>query len=103
MHFSFLVIMYSIFGPKELTHTNHVLDQLEPTTHSSQPIVTGSTVIGIKYSDGVMMASDTLASYGSLARYKDMRRLKTVGKDTLIGASGEMSDFQSVMNMLDGK
>ena len=37
-----------------------------------------------------MMASDTLASYGSLARYKDMRRLKPVGDMTLIGASGEM-------------
>jgi 20S proteasome subunit beta 7 len=72
-----------------------------PTTRTQQPIVTGTTVIGIKYADGVMLAADTLASYGSLARYKDIRRLKKIGDYTLIGASGEMSDFQAVMDMLD--
>jgi hypothetical protein len=54
-------------------------------------------VIGIKYQDGVMMAADTLASYGSLARYKDVRRIKIIGDKTLIGASGEISDFQSII------
>eukprot|EP00388_Colpodella_angusta_P044529 GDKK01063192.1.p1 GENE.GDKK01063192.1~~GDKK01063192.1.p1 ORF type:complete len:250 (+),score=41.50 GDKK01063192.1:99-848(+) len=72
-----------------------------PTTHTTQPIVTGTTVIGIKYNGGVMLAADTLASYGSLARYKDVRRLKQVGENTLIGASGEISDFQTIMEMLD--
>ena len=72
-----------------------------PTTHTTQPIVTGTTVIGIKYNGGVMLAADTLASYGSLARYKDVRRLKQVGKNTLIGASGEISDFQTIMEMLE--
>ena len=49
-----------------------------------------------------MLAADTLASYGSLARYKDVRRLQKVGDNTLIGASGELSDFQTIMEMLDG-
>lgn len=73
----------------------------EPTTHTQQPIVTGSTVLGLKYADGVMMASDTLCSYGSLARYKDARRIQQVGKSTLIGASGEYSDFQSIIEMIN--
>lgn len=73
----------------------------DPTTRTQQPIVTGTTVLGLKYKDGVMLASDTLASYGSLARYKDVRRIKPVGNNTLIGASGEMSDFQSIMEMLE--
>ena len=73
-----------------------------PTMRTTQPIVTGTTVLGIKYNNGVMLASDTLASYGSLARYKDVRRLKKVGDNTLIGGSGEISDFQSIMEMLDG-
>lgn len=68
--------------------------------HTSQPIVTGTTVLGIKYCDGVMLAADTLASYGSMARYKDVRRLEKVGESTLIGASGEISDFQSIKEML---
>ena len=72
-----------------------------PTKHTTQPIVTGTTVLGIKYSDGVMLAADTLASYGSLARYKDVRRIQKVGDNTLVGASGEMSDFQSIMEMLE--
>lgn len=71
-----------------------------PRTHTTQPIVTGTTVLGIKYAGGVMLAADTLASYGSLARYKDVRRLQTVNANTLIGASGEMSDFQSLQEML---
>jgi len=72
-----------------------------PTKHTQQPIVTGTTVIGLKYNEGVMLAADTLASYGSLARYKDVRRIKSFGKDTLIGASGELSDFQSITQMLE--
>lgn len=72
-----------------------------PTTRTQQPIVTGTTVIGIKYNGGVMLAADTLSSYGSLARYKDTRRLIKVGEQTLIGASGEMSDFQSIQDLLE--
>ena len=74
-----------------------------PTTRTQQPIVTGTTVLGLRYRDGVMMASDTLASYGSMARFKDVRRIRQVGSTTLIGGSGEYSDFQSVMEMLDGQ
>ena len=48
-----------------------------------------------------MLAADTLSSYGSLARYKDTRRLIKVGEQTLIGASGEMSDFQSIQDLLE--
>jgi 20S proteasome subunit beta 7 len=72
-----------------------------PRKHTQSPIVTGSTVIGIKYKDGVMLAADTLASYGSMARYKDMRRISSVGQNTLIAASGEMSDYQAIMRKLE--
>lgn len=68
--------------------------------HTSQPIVTGTTVIGLKYKGGVMLAADTLASYGSMARYKNVQRLSSVGENTLIGGSGEMSDFQSIVETL---
>lgn len=73
----------------------------QPISHTQQPIVTGASVLGIKYADGVMLAADTMASYGNLARYKDTRRLQRVGDNTLIGASGEISDFQSLMDMLE--
>lgn len=69
--------------------------------HTTSPIVTGTTVLAIKYADGVMLAADTLASYGSLARYRDVRRLHPVGENTIVGASGEISDFQTIAEMLE--
>lgn len=74
---------------------------VEPHKHTLQPIVTGSTVIGIKFNGGVLVAADTLASYGSQKRYTDVCRMKQVGDFSLIGASGEMSDFQYLGEQLD--
>ena len=48
-----------------------------------------------------MMAADNLASYGSLARFKDVQRLHQVGNYTVLGASGDMSDFQYLQSLLD--
>ena len=39
-----------------------------PHKATTSPIVTGSSVLAIKYRDGVMMAADTLGSYGSMVR-----------------------------------
>jgi len=74
---------------------------MEPTKHTMQPIVTGATVIGMKYNGGVLVAADTLASYGSQARYKNVCRLKKIGQYSLLGASGEFSDFQYMGDLLD--
>ncbi|KAJ7572473.1 proteasome endopeptidase complex beta subunit [Mycena floridula] len=72
-----------------------------PSEHTQQPIVTGSSVLALKYKDGIMMAADTLASYGSLARFKDVERLYRVeGSNTVIAASGDMSDFQYIKRVL---
>jgi len=72
-----------------------------PQQHTLQPIVTGATCIGVKYDGGVLVAADTLVSYGGNARYKDTCRLKKVGNYTLLGCSGEYSDFQYMGNLLD--
>lgn len=48
-----------------------------------------------------MLAADTLASYGSLARFKDVQRLNAVGEYTVLGAGGEFSDFQAISEMLE--
>ncbi|KAF9050841.1 proteasome endopeptidase complex beta subunit [Hymenopellis radicata] len=69
--------------------------------HTQQPIVTGTSVLAIKFKDGIMMAADNLASYGSLARFKDIQRLHKVGDYTVIGAGGDMSDFQYIQSILD--
>ncbi|KAJ9111547.1 hypothetical protein QFC20_002520 [Naganishia adeliensis] len=43
--------------------------------HTQQPLVTGTSVLGLVFADGVMLAADNLASYGSLARFRDIQRL----------------------------
>lgn len=73
----------------------------EGVQHTQQPIVTGTSVLGIKYKDGVLLAADTLASYGSLARFMDIRRIVDVGANTILGASGDMSDFQYTQALLE--
>lgn len=74
-----------------------------PHKVTTSPIVTGSSVLAVKYKDGVMIACDTLGSYGNLARYTDLRRVRRVGDYTLVGASGEYSDFQYIMDTLHDK
>lgn len=73
----------------------------QPNKHTQDPIVTGASILGIKYDGGVLLAADTLASYGSLARFRNVERLKPVNESTLIGASGEYSDFQYIQQLLD--
>jgi len=74
---------------------------MDAKQHTMSPVVTGATVIGMKYKDGVILAADTLASYGNEARYKDVCRLKKIGDHTLLGAGGEISDFQYLGDLLD--
>eukprot|EP01130_Rhizamoeba_saxonica_P004122 TRINITY_DN1699_c0_g1_i1.p1 TRINITY_DN1699_c0_g1~~TRINITY_DN1699_c0_g1_i1.p1 ORF type:complete len:228 (-),score=65.25 TRINITY_DN1699_c0_g1_i1:58-741(-) len=66
-----------------------------------RPIVTGTSVLGIKYKDGVMICADTLGSYGSLARFRQVSRLHQLGEHALLGASGDLSDFQMLVENLE--
>eukprot|EP01097_Dermamoeba_algensis_P005505 TRINITY_DN3508_c0_g1_i1.p1 TRINITY_DN3508_c0_g1~~TRINITY_DN3508_c0_g1_i1.p1 ORF type:complete len:232 (+),score=35.16 TRINITY_DN3508_c0_g1_i1:107-802(+) len=77
------------------------MSHMEASTRTVDPIVTGTSVLAIKYKGGVAIAADTLASYGSLARFRSVKRLAQVGANTIIGASGEYSDFQSVLDSLE--
>ena len=72
-----------------------------PYQRTKQPIVTGTSVIGITYKDGIMLAADTLCSYGSMAKYKDARRLKVINSHTVLGGGGEYSDFQAICDLLE--
>lgn len=72
-----------------------------PKKHTQQPTVTGSSVIGIKFDKGVIVAADTLASYGSLARFDNMDRLTKVGDSTIVGIGGDVSDMQYVQRILE--
>jgi hypothetical protein len=47
------------------------------------------------------ISPDLAASYGSLARFKDIQRLHVLGEQTVIGVAGDMSDFQYLKKELD--
>ncbi|KAK5132253.1 hypothetical protein LTR08_009241 [Meristemomyces frigidus] len=71
-----------------------------PTTHTQSPIVTGTSVIALKYAHGVVIAADNLASYGSLARFTDVHRLKPFNRKAVVGFGGDVSDMQYLDRLL---
>jgi len=72
----------------------------DPHTRTRSPIVTGTSVLAMKYDGGVMMVSDMLGSYGSMARFKCVERIKKCGDYTCVGAGGDLSDFQYIQELL---
>lgn len=71
-----------------------------PKMNTQQPIITGTSVISMKYDNGVIIAADNLGAYGSLLRFTDVERLIPVGKNTVVGISGDVSDMQHIEEML---
>ncbi|KAI1412566.1 proteasome endopeptidase complex, beta subunit [Hypoxylon sp. FL1857] len=65
-----------------------------PNQHTQSPVVTGTSVVAMKFKDGVVMAADNLASYGSLARFTDVKRIRTFADTSLVGFGGDVSDMQ---------
>ena len=53
----------------------------------------GGSVIALKYDGGVLMAADTLLSYGSLAKQPNVPRIRIIGNNAAICASGDYADF----------
>lgn len=71
-----------------------------PKTATQSPAVTGTSVLGLKFNNGVVLAADNLASYGSLARFNDVKRLRAFGTTSLVGFSGDVSDMQHINRLL---
>jgi len=72
-----------------------------PVCLPRNPIVTGTSVLATTYQDGVLIVCDTLASYGSTKRYKSMQRVRKVNDRVVVAASGEVSDFNYIMKLLE--
>uniref|UniRef100_A0A8C5IBA7 Proteasome subunit beta type-4 n=1 Tax=Junco hyemalis TaxID=40217 RepID=A0A8C5IBA7_JUNHY len=72
-----------------------------PAGRTLSPMVTGTSVLGLKFSGGVMLAADTVGSFGSLARFRGISRLLKVNDSTVLGASGDLADFQHLRQLLE--
>ena len=74
----------------------------EPIKNSQSVVYSGSSVIGLKYKNGVIIASDTLMCYGgSLSLMHSRERIKVLNERTVIGYSGEFSDMQETSRILN--
>ncbi|XP_028649775.1 proteasome subunit beta type-4 isoform X1 [Erpetoichthys calabaricus] len=72
-----------------------------PIRHTLNPMVTGTSVLGVKFEKGVVIAADMLGSYGSLARFRNISRLMKVNNNTILGASGDYADYQYLKQVIE--
>ncbi|XP_060531486.1 proteasome subunit beta type-4 [Cylas formicarius] len=71
--------------------------------HSQAPVTTSTSLVAIVYDKGVVVAGDLLASYGSLARYRNCPRICKINNNIILGASGDYADFQYVKDFVEQK
>ncbi|KAF5399463.1 Proteasome subunit beta type [Paragonimus heterotremus] len=69
--------------------------------HTLSPACTGTSVLGIKYAGGIIIAADMLVSYGSLARFLDVERVAKINDTTVIACSGDVADYQLLKRRID--
>lgn len=75
----------------------------QPRTHTQVPVNIGTSVMGLRYKDGVMLAADTAVAYGSMKKTKHAQRMAALSNNTAIACSGEMSDFQELLKIFRAK
>jgi len=83
------------------------MSQGYPIKHVTDPYVVGGAIIGLKCREGIVIAADTLLSYGGLLstksiylEYQDVSRFEKIDDHSVIVASGEYADFQEVSRRL---
>lgn len=77
---------------------------VEDKKYTTNPIYVGSSVIGMRYKDGLIIAADTRLNYGSIAKFFNIdNRVQRVNANTLMSSAGEYSDFQEVIRTLKEK
>lgn len=64
---------------------------------------TGTSVLGLAFEGGVIIATDTLVSYGSMARFRNCERTKIVNKHTVVAAAGDYADYQFLTKIIEQK
>ncbi len=74
-----------------------------PIQKSLGAVNVGTSVMALKYKDGVMIGADTNITYGSMIKTKDARRIVKLNDECIFGASGEMADFQDLTKQLRKK
>ena len=61
----------------------------------------GGSVVALKYDGGILMASDCLLAYGSLAKQPNVPRIRTIGQRSALCFTGDYADFGVMWQDLD--
>lgn len=69
--------------------------------HTLNPQITGTSILGLKFEGGVILAADTLGSYGSMAAVRNLQRVFKVNDKTIIAGSGDYADYQLLLNIIN--
>lgn len=72
-----------------------------PSMHTQQPIITATSVLALKFKDGVALAADNMGLYGSLLRFNNIERLIQIGSETVVGILGDILDLQYLERHLE--
>ncbi|XP_074605279.1 proteasome subunit beta type-4 [Brevipalpus obovatus] len=82
---------------------SHIMFGDDVKTHTQSPTCMGASVIGLCFTDGVVIAADNLASWGRMARFPGCSRLLKVNDKTIAGSSGDYADFQYLTSLIERK
>lgn len=75
----------------------------ESKQHTTNPLITGTSVVGIAFDGGVVIAADMLGSYGSMAQLRNLPRVFKVNESTVIGGTGDYADYQFLHEVIKQK
>lgn len=64
-------------------------------------ILTSSSVVAFRYSDGIILSSDTSLNYGSFKMNRGVEKHYFLSNSTVMIARGEYSDFQELKKICD--
>merc|ERR1711936_1266598 len=92
-------------GYYQFPHANRVNSSqaVAPNARSQYPITVGTSVFGLKYKDGVIIAADTMGNYGRLSRYPNLQRVNKINETTVLASSGDIDDFQYLYDIIESK
>ena len=69
--------------------------------YTVDPVYVGSTVLGIRYNNGIAIGADIRLNYGSLCKFNNItERVQRLNINTIITSTGEFSDFQEITKIL---
>ncbi|KAI5713176.1 hypothetical protein M8J76_007925 [Diaphorina citri] len=67
------------------------------------PLTTGTSVLGLVFNGGVILAADSAGYYGSMMRFNDCPRIMQINKFTILGAGNDYADFQYLNDIVKQK